>query len=82
MRRYRTVFTRDALNFVVQMDEAASGEIVSWVDVIVRVPATRGDHTEQDDGGRELRGRVADCGNYLLDRWWVREVRVLGIEAF
>lgn len=82
MRRYQTVFNREALNFVVQADEAVFGEIESWVNQIERSPGTHGDYTEQDDAGHEL--QVAVLRAVAITYWTddaVREVRVVGMES-
>jgi hypothetical protein len=81
MRCYRTVFTREALEFVVQADEEAFEEIEIWVSRIERAPATRGDYAEWDDDGREL--QVVVLGAVVVTYWTddaAREVRVVRIE--
>ena len=82
MRRYRTVFTREALTFVVRTNEVTFGEIESWVGMIERAPAARGDYVEQDDDGREL--QVVMLRVVAITYWTddaMREVRVIGIES-
>jgi hypothetical protein len=82
MRPYRTVFTRQALDFVADADEDTYAEIEQWVNRIERSPFITGDYTEQDEDHRELQvlvlGRVAVA--YWIDHA-MREVRVARIEA-
>ena len=82
MRRYQTVFNRAALNFVVQADDRVFGEIESWVNLIERAPATRGDYAEQDEDGREL--QVVMLPAVAITYWpddAMHEVRVVRIES-
>lgn len=82
MRRYRTVFNREALEFVVQTDDEVFREIEQWVNGIERAPATGGDYSEQDNDGREL--EVVLLGAVVIAYWIddaVQEVRVVRIEA-
>ena len=54
MRSYRTVFSRQALDFVATADDDVFTEISQWIDRIERMPSTPGDYTEQDEDQREL----------------------------
>lgn len=82
MRPYRTVFNRQALEFVADADEETYAEIEQWVNQIERTPFAPGDYTEQDEDRRELQimvlARVAIA--YWSDHA-IREVRVARIEA-
>jgi hypothetical protein len=82
MRFYRTVFSREAMEFAVQADAAVFGEIEAWVNRVERVPAARGDYTERDDDGRELQVVILDAA--VITYWAddaVREVRVVRIKS-
>lgn len=82
MRRYRTVFNREALEFVVHADEREFAEIERWVDHIERAPSTPGDFIERHDDGRELQVMALDR---VVVTYWAddaeREVRVVKIES-
>lgn len=82
MRPYRTVFTRQALNFVADADGGTYAEIEQWVNRIERSPFVAGDYTEQDEDHRELQvlvlSRVAIA--YWIDHA-MREIRVARIET-
>ena len=81
MRFYRTVFSREALEFVVPANDAVFGEIEAWVNRIERAPVARGDYTEQDDDGRELQAAILAA---VVITYWAddaaREVRVVRIK--
>lgn len=82
MRLYRTVFSREALEFAVQAEDAVFGEIEVWVNRIERAPATRGDYAEWDDDGRELQAVI--LGAAVITYWAddaVREVLVVRIKS-
>ena len=82
MRPYRTVFNRQALEFVADADVEAFAEIERWVDRIEREPSMPGDYTEQDEDHREL--QVIVLSRVAIAYWpdhAVREVRVARIEA-
>lgn len=82
MRRYQTVFSRQALLFAAAADDDTFAEINLWVDRIERMPSTPGDYTEQDADGRELHTTVL---TRLAITYWpdhaTREIRVIQIEA-
>ena len=82
MTHYRTVFSRQALDFVAAADDDMFAEINRWVDRIERTPSTPGDYTEQDEDQREL--QVAVLHRVALTYWpdhGTREIRVVRIEA-
>jgi hypothetical protein len=82
MRPYRTVFTRQALEFVADADGDTYAEIEQWVNRIERTPFTPGDYTELDEDGRELQVVVL---TRVAVAYWPdhagREVRVVRIES-
>ena len=82
MRPYRTVFNRQALEFVADADEETFAEIEQWVDRVEREPSMSGDYTEQDEDRREL--QVVVLSRVAIAYWpdhAVKEVRVVRIEA-
>lgn len=81
MRSYRTVFNRQALEFVADADEGTYAEIEQWVNRIERAPFTLGDYTELDEDGREL--QIVVMTRIAVAYWTdhaMREVRVARIE--
>ncbi len=82
MRPYRTVFNRQALEFVADASDEVFAEIEQWVNRIEQTPFTKGDYTEGDEDGREL--EVVVLREVAVAYWTdhgVREVRVVRIEA-
>jgi hypothetical protein len=82
MRLYRTVFSRQALDFVTAADDEVFAEINQWVDRIEHLPFTPGDYTEQDDDQRVMQVTVL---HHVAIAYWpdhaTREVRVVRLEA-
>lgn len=82
MRPYRTVFNRQAMEFVADADDEVFAEIEQWVSRVERAPFTPGDYTEQDEDHREM--QVLVLHRVAIAYWTdhaMREVRVARIEA-
>ena len=82
MRSYRTVFNRQAWEFVADADDDTFAEIEQWVNRIERAPGTPGDYTEEDEDQREL--QVVVLPGVAIAYWpdhAAREVRVARVEA-
>lgn len=81
MSRYRTVFTRHALDFICRADDDEMQELDVWLDRIEGQPGLIGDYAESGDAGRELQ---VTCLQQVVVTWWtdhaVREVRIMKIE--
>jgi hypothetical protein len=81
MKPYRTVFNREALEFIANTDDDTYAEIEQWVNRIERSPFTSGDYTEQDADHRDLQIIVL-C--QVAVAYWpdhaMKEVRVVRIE--
>jgi hypothetical protein len=81
MLRYRTVFTRQALDFICRASDGEMKELDAWLDRIEAQPGASGDYAEAGDAGRELQ---VTCLHLVAVTWWtdhaVREVRVMKIE--
>lgn len=82
MVRYRTVFTRQALDFICRASDAEMHELDAWFNRIERQPGLPGDYTEVGDAGRELQ---VTCLPHLAVTHWtdhaVREIRIMKIES-
>lgn len=82
MPRYRTVFTRQALDFICRAGDDEMHELDVWLDRIEAQPGLIGDYAETDDAGRALQ---VICLHQLAVTYWtdhaVREVRVMKIET-
>jgi hypothetical protein len=82
MPRYRTVFSRQALDFICRADDDEMQELDAWLDRIEGQPGLFGDFSEVGDAGRELQ---VICLHRVVVTWWtdhaVREVRIVGIET-
>ncbi len=81
MPSYRTVFTRQALDFICRADDDEMQELEAWLDRIEGQPGLTGDYSESGDAGRELQ---VICLRQVVVTYWadhaVREVRVMKIE--
>ena len=81
MSRYRTVFTRQALDFICRAGDDEMQELDVWLDRIEGQPGMSGDYAEISDAGRELQ---VTCLHQVVVTWWtdhaVREVRIMKIE--
>lgn len=82
MPRYRTVFTRQALDFICRAGDEEMHELDAWLDRIEAQPGLSGDYAETDDVGRVLQ---VICRQWVAVTYWtdhaVRDVRVMKIEA-
>lgn len=81
MTRYRTVFTRQALDFVCRTSDDEMRELDVWFDRIERQPALTGDYVETGDAGREL--QVTCLPRVAVTHWTdhaAREIRIMKIE--
>ena len=82
MPAYRTVFTREASDFICRASHRDMRVLDDWLDRIERLPGTPGDYTELDDTSRELQVVVLD--KFAITYWpdhAVREVRIVRIET-
>lgn len=81
MSRYRTVFSRQALDFIRRASDEEMHELDAWLDQIEGQPGLTGDYSEIGDGDRELQ---VICLPRVVVTYWadhaVREVRVMKIE--
>jgi hypothetical protein len=81
MARYRTVFTRQALDFICRASDEEIHELDAWLDRIEAQPGLTGDYAETGDVGRELQ---VICLHQVVVTYWtdhaIREVRVMKIE--
>ena len=78
---YRSVFTREAHDFICRASDDEIRELDAWLDRIERQPGLPGDYIERDQIGRELQ---VSCTRCLAVSYWidhaVREVRIIRIE--
>lgn len=82
MRPYRTIFNRQAMEFVADADDEAFAEVEQWVNRVERAPSASGDYTEEDEDHRIM--EVAVLHRVAIAYWAdhaVREVRVVRIES-
>lgn len=82
MPRYRTVFTRSALDFICRASDEEMHELDAWLDRIEGQPGLAGDYSEIGNSGRELQVIYL---HQVVATWWtdhaVREVRIMKIET-
>jgi hypothetical protein len=82
MTPYQAVFSRRALEFLIEADKAETAEIRRWMERIERTPHLRGDFQDRDDQWRRLEVMVLD---HTVITYWVddavREVRICKIEG-
>ena len=82
MTPYQAVFSRPALEFLIEADRDETAEIRRWVERIERTPHIRGDFQDQDDQWRRL--EVVALDHTVITYWVddaVREVRICKIEG-
>jgi hypothetical protein len=82
MTPYQAVFSRLALEFLIQADREETAEIRRWMERIERTPHIRGDFQDRDDQWRRL--EVVALDHSVITYWVddaVREVRICKIEG-